>query len=132
VPGRSAADHRAALERVYVRLPRLKERRTQLGTTLSGGEQQMLAMARVMVGDAKLLLIDEPSEGLAPMIVDDVYSVIAEMKQAGRTLLLVEQNVGLALKVCERFVAVERGRIVFSGLAQNEADRKRLMETIAV
>jgi branched-chain amino acid transport system ATP-binding protein len=132
VAGRSSADDRAALERVYSRLPRLKERRTQLGTTLSGGEQQMLAMARVMVGEAKLLLIDEPSEGLAPMIVEDVYSVIAEMKQAGRTILLVEQNVGLAMKICERFVAVERGRIVFSGLAQNEADRKRLMETIAV
>lgn len=73
VPGRSRVENNAALERVYNRLPRLCERRSQLGTTLSGGEQQMPAMARVMIGDAKLLLIDEPSEGLAPMIVEDVY-----------------------------------------------------------
>lgn len=132
VPGRSRAENNAALERVYSRLPRLRERRSQFGTTLSGGEQQMLAMARVMIGDAKLLLIDEPSEGLAPMIVEDVYSVISEMKADGRTILLVEQNVGLALKVCERFVAIERGRIVFEGNSSNAQDRDKLMETISV
>ncbi|MGE0340672.1 MAG: ABC transporter ATP-binding protein [Xanthobacteraceae bacterium] len=132
VPGRSRAENNAALERVYNRLPRLRERRSQFGTTLSGGEQQMLAMARVMIGDAKLLLIDEPSEGLAPMIVEDVYSVISEMKADGRTILLVEQNVGLALKVCERFVAIERGRIVFEGNSSNAQDRDKLMETISV
>lgn len=132
VPGRSRADNNAALERVYNRLPRLRERRSQFGTTLSGGEQQMLAMARVMIGDAKLLLIDEPSEGLAPMIVEDVYSVISEMKADGRTILLVEQNVGLALKVCERFVAIERGKVVFEGNSSNSQDRDRLMEVISV
>lgn len=93
VPGRSAADNRAALQRIYKRFPRLLERRNQNGTTLSGGEQQMLAMARVMVGKPSLLLIDEPSEGLAPMIVADLFAIIKEMKQAGCAILLVEQNV---------------------------------------
>ncbi|HMN50531.1 MAG TPA: ABC transporter ATP-binding protein [Xanthobacteraceae bacterium] len=132
VPQRSRAENQAALDAVYRRLPRLKERRAQLGTTLSGGEQQMLAMARVMIGDAKLLLIDEPSEGLAPMIVDDVYAVISEMKAENRTILLVEQNVSLALKVCDRFVAIERGKIVLAGSARNESDCKKLFEVIAV
>lgn len=132
VPQRSKAEHRAALERVYQRLPRLKERRTQLGTTLSGGEQQMLAMARVMIGDAKLLLIDEPSEGLAPMIAEDIYNVISEMKKANRSILLVEQNVSLALKVCDRFVAMERGKIILAGEASNSADCDELFKVIAV
>ncbi len=132
VPNRTKVENRVALESVYQRLPRLRERRTQLGTTLSGGEQQMLAMARVMVGDAKLLLIDEPSEGLAPMIVEDVYGVIAEMKKSNRTILLVEQNVHLALKVCDRFVAIERGKIVFQGHARNDADCQSLFKIIAV
>lgn len=132
VPQRSKAEQYAALERVYQRLPRLKERRTQLGTTLSGGEQQMLAMARVMVGDAKLLLIDEPSEGLAPMIVEDIYGVISEMKEAKRSILLVEQNVSLALKVCDRFVAIERGMIVLQGEASNKSDQEKLFKVIAV
>lgn len=132
VPNRSKSEHRAALERVYQRLPRLKERRTQLGTTLSGGEQQMLAMARVMVGDGKLLLIDEPSEGLAPMIVEDIYGVIAEMKKSNRSILLVEQNVRLALKVCDRFVAIERGQIVLHGDSKNEQDCEKLFKVIAV
>lgn len=132
VPGRSKSEHRAALERVYQRLPRLRERRTQLGTTLSGGEQQMLAMARVMVGDAKLLLIDEPSEGLAPMIVEDIYGVISEMKKSRRSILLVEQNVALALKVCDRFVAIERGQIVLQGDPANEKDCQDLFKVIAV
>jgi len=132
VPRRSGAGNRAALAKVYERFPRLAERRTQAGMTLSGGEQQMLAMARVMVGDARLLLIDEPSEGLAPMIVADLYAIIRAMKAEGRTILLVEQNVANALEVCDRFVAVERGRIVHAGQAGSESDRRQLMEAIAV
>jgi len=132
VPRRARSADRAALDAVYARFPRLAERRTQLGTTLSGGEQQMLAMARVMVGDQKLLLIDEPSEGLAPMIVAEIYAIIREMKTAGRAILLVEQNVGRALDVCDRFVAIERGRIVQAGRADDAADRDRLMAAIAV
>ena len=132
VPKRSGAGNRAALAEVYARFPRLQERRGQLGVTLSGGEQQMLAMARVMIGEPRLLLIDEPSEGLAPMIVADLYAIIRAMKAAGRTILLVEQNVTNALEVCDRFVAIERGRIIHSGSAGSEADRKLLMEAIAV
>jgi branched-chain amino acid transport system ATP-binding protein len=132
VPGRPAAANREALQRTYARFPRLLERRAQLGTTLSGGEQQMLAIARVMVGAPKLLLIDEPSEGLAPMIVEAIYEIIAELKQAGCTILLVEQNVTIALKVCDRFVAVERGRIVVAGDARSPEDCDKLMAAIAV
>ncbi|MCF8477591.1 MAG: ABC transporter ATP-binding protein [Pseudolabrys sp.] len=132
VPGRSGAGNRDALARVYERFPRLAERHRQLGTTLSGGEQQMLAMARVMVGEPKLLLIDEPSEGLAPMIVADLYAIIAGLRQAGCTILLVEQNLGEALKFCDRFIAMERGCVVLSGKADSQADRDALIASIAV
>ncbi len=132
VPRRSAAQNRAALADVYTRVPRLAERRSQLGATLSGGEQQMLAMARVMIGKARLLLIDEPSEGLAPMIVADLYATIRSMKAEGRTILLVEQNVANALEVSDRFVAIERGQIIHSGRAGSDTDKKQLMDAIAV
>jgi branched-chain amino acid transport system ATP-binding protein len=131
-PRRSRRDNRAALERVYDRFPRLRERRAQLGTTLSGGEQQMLAIARVLVGAPRLLLIDEPSEGLAPMIVEDIFSLIRQLKAEGLLILLVEQNVHKALEVTSRFYAVERGQVVLTGDAASEADRRRLLETIAV
>jgi branched-chain amino acid transport system ATP-binding protein len=131
VPGRSNADNRAALNRIYERFPRLHERRAQNGTTLSGGEQQMLAMARVMVGRPSLLLIDEPSEGLAPMIVADLFAIVREMKQAGCAILLVEQNVHQALATCDRFIVIERGRIIVSGNARETADTDWLLETIA-
>jgi branched-chain amino acid transport system ATP-binding protein len=130
-PRRPAAANREALAAIYRRFPRLQERRNQIGTTLSGGEQQMLAMARVMVGEAKILLIDEPSEGLAPMIVADIYAIIGEMKRAGRAILLVEQNLR-ALDLCDRFVAIERGRIIMSGDAGSRADREALVRCIAV
>jgi branched-chain amino acid transport system ATP-binding protein len=132
VPHRSAVGNRAALQRIYQRFPRLAERRRQDGTTLSGGEQQMLAMARVMVGEPKLLLVDEPSEGLAPMIVVDLYAIIAEMKHAGCAILLVEQNVAQALDVCDRFIVIERGRITLSGDAGAPSDRDKLFLTLAV
>lgn len=131
VPGRSDAGNRKALDIIYTRFPRLKERRRQNGTTLSGGEQQMLAMARVIIGKPILLLVDEPSEGLAPMIVDDLFATIAEMKATGCTILLVEQNVSRALVACDRFVAIERGRVILTGSATNEDDRQQLLKTIA-
>jgi branched-chain amino acid transport system ATP-binding protein len=132
VPGRRARENRAALAQIYQRLPRLSERRWQLGTTLSGGEQQMLAMARVMVGRPKVLLIDEPSEGLAPMIVAEIYSIIEEMR-AGRTaILLVEQNLNQALQICDRFIAIDRGRIVLKGRGQDAGDRHALIKAVSV
>jgi branched-chain amino acid transport system ATP-binding protein len=132
VPRRSSASNCVALERVYHRFPRLQERRRQHGTTLSGGEQQMLALARVLVGEPNLLLIDEPSEGLAPMMVAEIYAILRELKQAGRAILLVEQNVAQALTVCDRFVAIERGRVALEGQARLQADCERLMSVIAV
>ncbi|MRA52685.1 ABC transporter ATP-binding protein, partial [Escherichia coli] len=101
--GRSRSEEKAEIDRIYQRMPRLAERRQQVGTTLSGGEQQMLAIARVMVGRPKLVLIDEPSEGLAPMIVADIFAIIEEMRAAGSIILLVEQNVKGALSVSDRF-----------------------------
>jgi len=132
VPGRSRAASQQALDNIYTRFPRLSERRRQNGTTLSGGEQQMLAMARVMIGEPKLLLIDEPSEGLAPMIVAELFAIIREMKASGCTVLLVEQNVHQTLAVCDRFVAIERGRVMLSGNARSKDDCDRLIEGISV
>jgi branched-chain amino acid transport system ATP-binding protein len=130
--GRTRAQEKAEIDRIYERMPRLAERRRQAGTTLSGGEQQMLAMARVMVGAPRLALIDEPSEGLAPMIVADIFAIIEEMKASGAIVLLVEQNVNGALAVADRFYAIERGAVVLAGNAKDGADRARLMDAIAV
>jgi len=131
-PKRSATANAEALARVYLRFPRLKERRRQLGTTLSGGEQQMLAIARVLVGEPIALLIDEPSEGLAPIIIAEIYAIIREMKQAGRAILLVEQNVNQAIETCNRFIAIERGQVVMTGDPASKSDREKLMSVISV
>ena len=132
VRGRAARASRAAVEQIYDRFPRLGERRRQLGTTLSGGEQQMLAMARVLVGEPRLVLVDEPSEGLAPMIVAEVFAIVRELRERGCIVLLVEQNVHEALSVTDRFVVIERGRIVLSGDAEDPEDRARLLTALAV
>jgi len=131
-PGRARADNDRALERVFGRFPRLAERRRQMGITLSGGEQQMLAIARVLAGAPRMLLIDEPTEGLAPMVVDEIFALIGELRGEGIPVLLVEQNVMRALDVCDRFVALERGAVVFAGSAGSAADRSKLIEAIAV
>jgi branched-chain amino acid transport system ATP-binding protein len=130
--GRTRAQEKAEIDRIYERMPRLAERRRQAGTTLSGGEQQMLAMARVMVGAPRLALIDEPSEGLAPMIVADIFAIINEMKASGAIVLLVEQNVNGALAIADRFYVIERGAVVLTGNAKGQTDRARLMDAIAV
>jgi branched-chain amino acid transport system ATP-binding protein len=130
--GRSRAEQKVEIDRIYARMPRLAERRRQAGTTLSGGEQQMLAMARVMIGRPRLVLIDEPSEGLAPMIVSDIFGIITEMKQAGAIVLLVEQNVHGALAVADRFYAIERGAVILAGDTASESDKARLMDAITV
>ena len=131
-PGRSRADKAAAIERVYAMFPRLKQRHRQMGTTLSGGEQQMLAIGRVLVGDQKLLLIDEPTEGLAPQIVDEIFAIMQRLKADGHAILLVEQNVEQALAITDRICAVERGRIIFEGDGRSEGDRAELLKAIAV
>jgi branched-chain amino acid transport system ATP-binding protein len=131
-PRRGAAASRMALDAVYARLPRLHERRGQRGTTLSGGEQQMLALARVMVGEPRLLLIDEPSEGLAPMIVRSIYEILREMKEASCAIILVEQNLAQALRLCDRFVTIERGQIVFAGDSSKKADCDHLISIVSI
>jgi branched-chain amino acid transport system ATP-binding protein len=132
VKGRGSREERRALDQVYARLPRLAERRLQLGTSLSGGEQQMLAIARAMLGEPKLVLIDEPTEGLAPMVVSEIFGMIRELRDRGAAILLVEQNVDQALTLADRFCVIERGRIILSGAAKAEADRERLMSALAV
>ena len=130
-PSRSRLDSRRRMEEIYQRFPRLAERRRQMGTTLSGGEQQMLAIARVLVGEPKLLLIDEPTEGLAPMIVDELFTLIGNLASEGIPIVLVEQNVHRAIGLVNRFYMLERGSVVLDGGA-NQADRSALMERLAV
>ena len=130
--GRSAAQKAAALERAYELFPRLKQRQRQMGTTLSGGEQQMLAIARVLVGDQKLLLVDEPTEGLAPQIVDEIFAIMRRLKSEGHAILLVEQNVKRAFDITDRICAMERGRIIMEGDGRSDTDRAALMQAIAV
>jgi branched-chain amino acid transport system ATP-binding protein len=132
VSGRGRREERLALDKTYDRLPRLAERRRQMATTLSGGEQQMLAMARVMLGEPKLVLIDEPTEGLAPMIVADIFAMIRDLRDRGAAILLVEQNVHQALALTDRFCVIERGRIVVAGDAKSEPDREALFKAITI
>lgn len=116
------------MERVLQRFPRLHERLKQLGGTLSGGEQQMLAIARGLMASPKLLLMDEPSMGLAPMLVREIFSIIKDINASGTTILLVEQNAHMALAVAHRAYVVETGRIVIEGpakqIARDEAVKK--------
>jgi branched-chain amino acid transport system ATP-binding protein len=109
----------ADMEKVFQLFPRLKERRTQLGGTLSGGEQQMLAMGRGMMAGPKILLLDEPSMGLAPVLVDSIFDTIQELHHAGITILLVEQNARAALAVADRGYVLQTGEIILSGSAEN-------------
>ena len=103
------------LERVYDQFPRLKERRRQIAGTLSGGEQQMLAMGRALMSNPKLLMLDEPSMGLAPILVEQIFEIIRNLHKAGTTILLVEQNAQAALSVADRGYVLETGRIVTTG-----------------
>ena len=107
----------ASLENVYMRFPRLKERQNQLAGTLSGGEQQMLAMGRALMSDPKILLMDEPSMGLSPIYVNEIFDIIQEVSKAGTTVLLVEQNAKKALSIADRAYVLETGKIVLEGKA---------------
>ena len=100
---------------VYSRFPRLKERRKQIAGTLSGGEQQMLAMGRALMSKPQLLMLDEPSMGLSPILVDQIFDIIKELHRAGPTNLLVEQNAQMALSIADRAYVLESGKIVLSG-----------------
>ena len=116
------------LEKIFARFPRLKERASQDAGTLSGGEQQMLAVARALMSRPKLLLMDEPSLGLAPLVVEEIFRIIAELHRDGTSILLVEQNAHMALRVAQHFYLIEQGRVTFSGdpgsLAEDELIRR--------
>ena len=103
------------IEEIYTRFPRLAERRNQIAGTLSGGEQQMLAMGRALMSHPKLLMLDEPSMGLSPLLVDQVFEIIKDINKSGTTVLLVEQNAGKALAISDRTYVLETGQIVLSG-----------------
>jgi branched-chain amino acid transport system ATP-binding protein len=115
-----------AFERVYALFPRLKERRRQLAGTLSGGEQQMLAMGRALMGAPRLLMLDEPSLGLAPIIVADIFRTIGELRAAGVSVLLVEQNAQAALQIADRAYVMELGEFILNGPAKDIATNQRV------
>jgi len=117
-----AAQIQADIDRIFTTFPRLKERRSQLAGTLSGGEQQMLAMGRALMAQPKLLLLDEPSMGLSPLMVDKIFEVIQGVAAQGMTVLLVEQNARRALQIADRAYVMESGLITLSGAAQNLLD----------
>jgi branched-chain amino acid transport system ATP-binding protein len=113
---------------VFQQFPRLLERKTQIAGTLSGGEQQMLAMGRALMCHPRLLMLDEPSMGLAPILVEQIFEIIQKLHQAGTTILLVEQNAEMALQIADRAYVLESGRVTLSGtgkeLAQSDEIKK--------
>jgi branched-chain amino acid transport system ATP-binding protein len=130
---RDKSEIAADIEQMYARFPRLKERREQLAGTLSGGEQQMLAVARALMSRPRVLLMDEPSLGLAPIVVAEIFDIVAALNRDGTTILLVEQNAHMALKVAHQFFLMEQGRVTFQGtpgqLAEDEVIQRAYLGT---
>lgn len=125
---RKDKDVKNDIEDVMKRFPILKERQTQMAGTLSGGQQQMLAIARALLSKPKLILLDEPSMGLAPLIVADIFKIIKEIKEAGTTVLLVEQNAKQALKIADYGYVMETGKIIIEGNAESLLEDPRVVE----
>jgi len=127
-PRLSKSDIAALVDEQYTLFPRLKERRNQAGGTLSGGEQQMLAIARGLMMDPEIVMLDEPSLGLAPIIVEEVFELILTIKRKGKTILLIEQNAAMALDIADKGYVLENGKILISGsgheLLENDTVRK--------
>lgn len=121
----------AVLEAMFDRFPRLRERRRQLAGTMSGGEQAMLAVARALMSEPTLLLVDEPSAGLAPAIVGELFALLRQVNEEGLTILLVEQNIAFALDVVDRVNVLQRGRIVYGG-PKDELDRDELTQLLGI
>ncbi|MCD2176045.1 ABC transporter ATP-binding protein [Rhizobium sp. C4] len=122
-----------ATEEIYELFPRLKERRSSQGTKLSGGEQQMLAIARILRTGAKCLLLDEPTEGLAPVIVDHIGDIIAQLKKRGYTILMIEQSFDFALQLSDRLYVVENGKIVAGAIAEHaRRDASEILALLSV
>ncbi len=125
---RPAAEIQQSIESVYTRFPRLKERYKQTAGTLSGGEQQMLAMGRALMSRPKLLMLDEPSMGLAPILVEQIFDIIKELHKTGTTILLVEQNAQAALSIADRAYVLETGKISMSGSAKELLHDERVQK----
>ncbi len=123
---RNPAEIQASMQRVFASFPRLKERINQLGGTLSGGEQQMLAMGRALMSRPKLLLLDEPSMGLSPILTEEIFRIIKEINSQGTTILLVEQNALMALSVAQRAYVLETGSVVLQGSAAEVRDNPQV------
>jgi len=117
------------LQNVFELFPRLRDRQTQLAATLSGGERQMLAIGRALMAKPRLLMLDEPSLGLAPLIVKEIFRIIAQLKQTGVTILLVEQNARAALQVADRAYVLEMGEVMLDGPAEQLARDPKVVET---
>jgi branched-chain amino acid transport system ATP-binding protein len=126
---RSRSERTQSLEDVYTRFPRLQERRRQLAGTLSGGERQMLAMGRALMARPRLLMLDEPSLGLAPRIVRDVFHIITALKEAGVSILLIEQNARAALQIASYAYVLELGRVTAAGTSAEITNNPRLVES---
>jgi len=116
------------MKKIFQRFPRLEERKNQLAGTLSGGEQQMLAIGRALMSNPKLLLMDEPSMGLAPMLVQEIFKIIREINSEGTTILLVEQNARMALSIANRAYVLETGQVAISGEAKEMAENKEVQK----
>ena len=129
---RSGVVRRQRFDEVFQHFPRLRERVDQPGRTLSGGEQQMLAIARVMMAGAKLVLMDEPTQGLAPALIRHIRDMVGELKRLGMTVLLVEQNARVALSVCDRGYVMEKGTIVFEASSQELRESPVTREKLGV
>ena len=125
---RPSGEISASIDDVYARFPRLKERYKQTAGTLSGGEQQMLAMGRALMSKPKLLMLDEPSMGLAPILVEQIFDIVKELHQAGTTILLVEQNAQMALSVADRAYVLETGTVSMSGSAKELLTDERVQK----
>ena len=123
-----SGDKSADIESVFERFPRLKERRKQVAGTLSGGEQQMLAMGRALMSKPRLLMLDEPSMGLAPILVQEIFNIIKALHDAGTTVLLVEQNARMALSIADRAYVLETGKVSMSGNAADLANDERVKQ----
>ena len=132
VPRRSSALRETRLAEVFQHFPRLRERIDQPGKTLSGGEQQMLAIARVMMAGSRIVLMDEPTQGLAPAFIRHIRAMVSELKRAGVTVLLIEQNARVALSVCDRGYIMEKGVIVFEASSRELRDSPVTREKLGV